>query len=127
MHFAIFIIWFHIFSYFYIYLTLPYPHKKNRREIRSPQLSGTTATSLQLRFHCDCVLHLVLRLLAIDLRPIIAFSIKFSIEFSIEFLSNFYHITLRTSHRHIAHRDCLLEGFTQTSHIFLLIYLWCLY
>ena len=36
MHFAIFIICFRIFSPFYIYLTLPYPHKKNRREIPSP-------------------------------------------------------------------------------------------
>src|ERR1700691_1029152 len=90
MHFAIFIIWFRIFSPFYIYLTLPYPHKKNRREIPSPPSSGTTATSLRLCFHCDCVLHLVLRLLAIDLRPIIAFSI----EFSIEFLSHHYRISI---------------------------------
>jgi hypothetical protein len=50
IHFAIFIIWFRIFSPFYIYLTLPYPHKKkNRREIRSPHRLGL------LRLHCDCV------------------------------------------------------------------------
>ena len=108
IHFAIFIIWFRIFSPFYIYLTLPYPHKKNRREIRPPIVWDycdftATAFPLRLRFHCDCVLHLVLRLLAIDLRPIIVFSI----EFSIEFLSHFYRIASRTSHRHIAHRDCL--------------------
>ena len=36
IHFAIFMIGFRIFSPFYIYLTLPYPHKKNRREIPSP-------------------------------------------------------------------------------------------
>src|ERR1700729_999590 len=47
MHFAIFIIWFRIFSPFYIYLTLPYPHKKNRREIRSPHHLGL------LRLYCD--------------------------------------------------------------------------
>ena len=91
IHFAIFIIWFRIFSSFYIYI-LPYltHKKKNRGEIRSPQSSGTTATSLRLRFHCDCVLHLVLRLLAINLWPII--------EFSIEFLSHrIAHLT--SSHR----------------------------
>jgi hypothetical protein len=49
IHFAIFIIWFRIFSPFYIYLTLPYPHKKNRREIRSPHRLGL------LQHHCDCV------------------------------------------------------------------------
>jgi hypothetical protein len=48
-HFTIFIIWFHIFSSFDIYLTLPYPHKKNKREIRSPHRLGL------LRLHCDCV------------------------------------------------------------------------
>src|ERR1700729_19375 len=80
MHFAIFIIWFRIFSPFYIYLTLPYPHKKNRREICSPHCLGL------LGLHCDCVLHLVLWLLAIDLRPIIMFSI--------EFLSHRYRISI---------------------------------
>ena len=49
IHFAIFIIWFRIFSPFYIYLTLPYPHKKNRREIHSPHRLGL------LQLHCDCV------------------------------------------------------------------------
>ena len=35
------------------------------------------------------------------------------------FYQIFYRISIasRTSHRHIAHRDCPLEGFTQTSHI----------
>src|ERR1700691_5750462 len=76
------------FHLFYIYLTLPYPHKKKKKRDSFPPSSGTTATSLQLCFHCDCVLHLILRLLAIDLqlRPIIAFSI--------EFLSNFYRISI---------------------------------
>jgi hypothetical protein len=69
-HFSIFIICFHIFSPFYIYLTLPYPHKKNRREICSPHHLGTP----QLCFHCDCILHPVLQLLAINLWP---FSIAF--------------------------------------------------
>ena len=49
IHFTIFIIWFRIFSPFYIYLTLPYPHKKNRREIHSPHRLGL------LWLHCDCV------------------------------------------------------------------------
>ena len=75
IHFAIFIIWFRIFSPFYIYLTLPYPHKKNRREICSPHHLGL------LWLHCDCVLHFVLQLLAINLRPIS------------HFLLNFYHFT----------------------------------
>ena len=88
-HFAIFIIVFAYFHLFYIYLTLSYPHKKNRREILPPSFRDhcdftATATSLWLRFHCDCVLHLLLRILAIDLRPSIAFSIKF--------LSNFHRI-----------------------------------
>ena len=85
----------HIFTFIYIsYLTLP-TQKKNRGEIRSPQSSGTTATSLRLCFHCDCVLHLVLRLLAIHLRPIIAFSI--------EFLSNSYRISIAFLSHRIAH------------------------
>ena len=49
MHFAIFIIWFRIFSPFYIYLTFPYPHKKNRREICSPHHLGL------LGLHWDCI------------------------------------------------------------------------
>src|ERR1700689_3048021 len=117
IYFAIFIIWFRIFSPFYIYLTLPYPHKKNRREICSPPSSGTTATSLRLRFHCDCVLHLVLRLLAIDLRPIIAFSIEFSIEFlSHPFsISNIPHIS-PTQSNHYSVISRLLRYFCDTFH-----------
>src|ERR1700685_998617 len=117
--------YFHLFIYILPYLT----HTRRREERFVPPIVWdywdftATAFPLQLHFHCNCVLHLVLQLLAIDLRPIIVFSIKFSIKF----LSHFYHIASRTSHRHIAHRDCLLEGFTQTSHIFILIYLWCLY
>src|ERR1700691_2759445 len=65
------------FHLFYIYLTLPYPHKKKKKRDSFPPSSGTTATSLQLCFHCDCILHLVLWLLAIDIRPIITFSIAF--------------------------------------------------
>src|ERR1700690_2220582 len=78
------------FAYFHLFIyILPYLiHTRRIEERFVPPSSGTSATSLRLRFHCDCVLHLVLRLLAIDLRPIIAFSI----EFSIEFLSHFYRI-----------------------------------
>src|ERR1700691_1609948 len=73
--------YFHLFIYILPYLT----YTKRIEERFVPPSSGTTATSLRLRFHCDCVLHLVLQLLAIDLRPIIAFSI--------EFLSRHYRIS----------------------------------
>jgi len=107
--------YFHLFIYILPYLT----HTRRIEERFVPPIVWdhcdftATAFPLWLRFHCDCVLHLILRLLAIDLWPIIAFSI----EFSVEFLSHFYCITLCTSHRRIAHRDCPLEGFTQTLHI----------
>src|ERR1700729_4260396 len=86
--------YFHLFIYILPYLT----HTKRTEERFVPPIiwdyCDFTATSLRLRFHCDCVLHLVLRLLAINLRPIIAFSI----EFSIEFLSRHYRISI-ASHR----------------------------
>src|ERR1700735_4324019 len=52
-HFAIFIIWFRIFSPFYIYLTLPYPHKKRIEERFIPPIvwdyCDFTATAFPLR------------------------------------------------------------------------------
>src|SRR6202046_4261261 len=75
--------YFHLFIYILPYLT----HTRRIEERFVPPIVWdycdfiATAFPLRLRFHCDCVLHLVLRLLAIDLRPIIAFSIEFSIEF----------------------------------------------
>src|ERR1700692_4076838 len=91
----------HIFTFLYIsYLTLP--TQKEIKERFVPPSSGTTATSLRLRFHLYCVLHLILRLLAIDLRPLS------------RFLSNLYRISIAsyriasdTAHCRIAHRDCL--------------------
>src|ERR1700735_3033156 len=120
MHFAIFIIWFRIFSPFYIYLTLPYPQKKNRREICSPHRLGL------LRLYCDftaTAFPLRLRLTpctaASSYRPSTHYRVFYRIFYriSITSLSHFYRIALRTSHHRIARRDCLLEGFTQTLHI----------
>src|ERR1700685_1438934 len=89
----------HIFTFLYIsYLTLP--TKEEQKRDLFPPSSGTTATSLQLLFHCDCVLHLVLQLLAIDLRPLIVFSI--------EFLSHFYRIASLHITSHCAPRIAVL-------------------
>src|ERR1700729_2591588 len=60
MHFAIFIIWFRIFSPFYIYLTLPYPHKKNRREIRSPHHLGVRIPATSYLVPLFTLIYLVL-------------------------------------------------------------------
>src|ERR1700735_3789109 len=71
------------FAYFHLYIyILPYlTHTKRIEERFIPPIvwdyCNFTATSLRLCFHCDCVLHLVLQLLAIDIRPIIVFSIDF--------------------------------------------------
>src|ERR1700691_2524214 len=87
--------YFHLFIYILPYLT----HTRRIEERFIPPLSGTTATSLRLCFHCDCVLHLILQLLAINLRPITTFSIEF-----LSHCITSYCIALHTSHHRIAHR-----------------------
>src|ERR1700683_3787794 len=85
MHFAIFIIWFRIFSPFYIYLTLPYPHKKNRREILSPivwDYCDFTATAFPLR------LRLTPRTAASSYRPSTHYRVFYRIFYRISIASH---------------------------------------
>src|ERR1700683_778361 len=103
------------FAYFHLFIyILPYLTQTRRIGERFvPPIvwdyCDFTATAFPLR------LRLTPHTAASSYRPSTHYRVFYRI--SIALLSHFYHITSRTSHCHIAHRDCLLEGFTQTSHI----------
>ena len=91
--------YFHLFIYILLYLT----HTRIEERLVTHHLG-------LLLPHCNCIsTYTASHTMDTSYWPLTV------VVFSIEFLSHC-----------IAHRDCLLDGFTQTLHI-LLIYLWCLY
>src|SRR6202044_2365394 len=105
--------YFHLFIYILPYLT----HTRRIEERFVPPIvwdyCDFTSTAFPLR------LRLTPRTAASSYQPSTHYRVFYQISYriSIASLLYFYRIASRTSHRRIAHRDCLLEGFTQTSHI----------